>query len=99
MIVLSVVVCTFFATGLVGLKVETNPQGLWTPKGSRSIREQQEYIDAFGPFFRIETMILSTKKDPKTGDRPSIVTKKNIDLMFEMQKVVDNTVGELVTLF
>lgn len=93
-ILVSAALWAVLAAGLKWLKVETNPQNLWTPKDSRSVREQQAYNDAFGPFFRTETLILSTKKDPKTGDRPSIVTKENIDLLFEMQEVVDKVVGK-----
>lgn len=38
-------------------------------------------------------MILSTNIDPNTNTRPSIVTKENIDFLFDVQNIVDTMSG------
>ncbi|GMH37538.1 hypothetical protein BSKO_05411 [Bryopsis sp. KO-2023] len=95
-LLIAALIFIFCSAGLYRLEVETDPEGLWTPKGSRSYIEQKEYMDSFGPFYRIETMIISTKENATSGVRPSILTKENVDLMFRFQKEVDGIQVDLM---
>ena len=45
---------------------------------------------AFGPFMRIEQLIISTVPSASSGALPPIVTDDNIKLLFDIQEQVDN---------
>lgn len=88
--------------GLVFLSIETDPEKLWVSHGSQAAAEKDFFDNHLAPFYRIEQLILATV--PKSGEAkaPSIVTDKNILLLFEMQKKIDalrgNNSGVSVTL-
>ncbi|KAK9823955.1 hypothetical protein WJX72_006638 [[Myrmecia] bisecta] len=82
------------ALGLLRFRVETNPQKLWVGPGSQAAQEKQMYEASFGPFYRIEQLIVSTRTDTPAAylspsGLPSIVSDANIKLMFAMQAAVD----------
>jgi hypothetical protein len=71
-----VAVCTL---GLLYLEVNTDPFTLWVPQGSRSALDKQAYDKSFGPFYRIEQLIITSSA---SGDMPApILTKENIELV------------------
>eukprot|EP00250_Pteridium_aquilinum_P011541 c20139_g1_i1 orf=465-4397(-) len=75
--------------GLFFLRIETDPEKLWVSHGSQAAAEKEFFDSHLAPFYRIEQLILATV--PKTGETtaPSIITDKNILLLFEMQKKID----------
>ncbi|GLI64747.1 hypothetical protein VaNZ11_008114, partial [Volvox africanus] len=88
--------------GLLRFRVETDPQGLWVGPSSQAARERAAYEDSFGPFYRVEQMILATRPPQLAaggaaggaagaGAAPQvpIVNPANIRLLFEIQNLVD----------
>jgi hypothetical protein len=73
----AVALCTL---GLLSLHVETEPLRLWVPPSSRAAKDTAMYDKEFGPFYRIEQLILSTKAGPD-GKQPPVLTKENIELV------------------
>ncbi|KAI3843417.1 hypothetical protein MKX03_024311 [Papaver bracteatum] len=88
--------------GLLRFKVETRPEKLWVGPGSRAAEEKQFFDTHLAPFYRIEQLILATVPVSKNGKAPSIVTEENFQLLFEVQKKVDdiraNYSGSMVSL-
>ncbi|XP_057974422.1 uncharacterized protein LOC131162209 isoform X2 [Malania oleifera] len=72
--------------GLIHFKVETRPEKLWVGPGSKAAEEKQFFDSHLAPFYRIEQLILATIPDAIHGKSPSIVTEKNIKLLFEIQR-------------
>ncbi|KAL6468249.1 hypothetical protein MHYP_G00239260 [Metynnis hypsauchen] len=59
-IMLSMVLVAACATGLMHMRVTTNPVDLWSAHGSEA-RQEKDYFDQhFGPFFRTEQLIITT---------------------------------------
>ncbi|GMH16328.1 hypothetical protein Nepgr_018169 [Nepenthes gracilis] len=90
---LSVAVVLILCLGLLCFKVETRPEKLWVGHGSKAAEEKQFFDSHLAPFYRIEQVILATKADAENGPPPSIVKEDNIQLLFEMQKKVDDLRG------
>lgn len=42
-------------------RIETDPQALWVRPGSRAAQERASYDTSFGPFYRIEQLLIRTK--------------------------------------
>lgn len=80
-------------SGLIFLKVETDPEKLWVSHGSQAAAEKEFFDSHLSPFYRIEQLILATVPQPGETSAPSIVTDKNILLLFEMQKKIDSIRG------
>lgn len=76
-------------SGLFFLSIESDPVKLWVSNGSQAAAEKEFFDTHLAPFYRIEQLILATV--PKSGETqaPSIITDKNILLLFEMQKKID----------
>ncbi|KAH7388448.1 hypothetical protein KP509_16G076200 [Ceratopteris richardii] len=88
--------------GLFFLKIETDPEKLWVSSGSQAAAEKEFFDKNLAPFYRIEQLILATVPETGKTSAPSIVTDKNILLLFEMQKKIDalraNNSGSSVSL-
>ncbi|XP_019702346.1 uncharacterized protein [Elaeis guineensis] len=99
---LSLAVPLLLCLGLIRFKVETRPEKLWVGPGSRAVEEKQFFDSHLAPFYRIEQLILATVPVSKRDKPPSIVTDKNIKLLFEIQKKIDglraNFSGSMVSL-
>lgn len=54
---------------------------------SQALKDKIAYESAFGPFYRIEQLILSTQAP--SGEPTPIVTNANLQLLFAMQAKVD----------
>lgn len=66
--------------------------------GSQAAKHKAAYEASFGPFYRVEQLIVSTTPDSQspyvsTSGLPSIVTDANINLLFAMQQEVDQLSG------
>eukprot|EP01018_Ginkgo_biloba_P029410 Gb_36406 [translate_table: standard] len=89
----SIVIVLFLCLGLFRLDVETRPEKLWVGPGSKAAEEKEFFDTHLAPFYRIEQLILATIPPSEHTAAPSIVTDKNIKLLFEMQKKVDGIRG------
>lgn len=80
---LTILICICFTSlctlGLLDVYVDTDPFSLWAPPHSRSARDKNSYDEAFGPFYRIEQLILSTVPE-KSVPKP-ILKKENIEFV------------------
>lgn len=66
--------------GLMGMHIATDPTDLWVPRMSRAAKDKAAFDSEFGPFYRIEQIILSTKV-AEDGSRPPILSKQAIELV------------------
>ncbi|KAL4535608.1 hypothetical protein Ndes2526A_g06428 [Nannochloris sp. 'desiccata'] len=97
-------VCTFFLVlamlGIVHLQLVTEPAKLWVGPGSQAAAERKSYEAAFGPFYRISQLILSTNATSRIDGNstinnngsavpPAITNDENIRLLFAIQAEVD----------
>ncbi|XP_077246845.1 uncharacterized protein LOC143886669 [Tasmannia lanceolata] len=98
----SLAVTLLLCLGLIRFKVETRPEKLWVGHGSKAAEEKQYFDSHLAPFYRIEQLIFATVPVSKLGKPPSIVTDRNIQLLFEIQKKIDgiraNYSGSMVSL-
>ncbi|GLJ40089.1 hypothetical protein SUGI_0820940 [Cryptomeria japonica] len=92
-LLVSVGIVLLLCIGLIRLKVETRPEKLWVGPGSKAAEEKKFFDTHLAPFYRIEQLILATIPRSKHEAAPSIVTDKNIQLLFEIQKKVDKIRG------
>ena len=90
---ISIAVVLLLCMGLLHLEVETRPEKLWVGPGSKAAEEKEFFDTHLSPFYRIEQLILATIPLSEDNPAPSIVTEKNIKLLFEMQKKVDRIQG------
>lgn len=94
-VMISLSLIGLISIGNVFYRLETTPQGLWTPKDSRADKEQRKYESSFGAYYRVENLIIRTKKsssstESSTGSLPKIVSNQNMNLMFDIQEMVDS---------
>jgi len=90
---ISIAIVLLLCLGLIRLEVETRPEKLWVGPGSKAAEEKEFFDTHLAPFYRIEQLILATVPLSEDRPAPSIVTDKNIKLLFEMQKKVDGIRG------
>lgn len=89
------------SAGLIRFRVETDPQRLWVGPGSQAARDKAAFDASFGPFYRVEQLILSTTPAAngtfKSADSglPAIVNDAHLRLLFAMQAEVDALTGKL----
>ncbi|OIV97566.1 hypothetical protein TanjilG_12323 [Lupinus angustifolius] len=98
----SLAIFLLLCLGLIRFKVETRPEKLWVAPGSKAAREKQFFDSHLAPFYRIEQLILATVPDHVNNTAPRIVSKDNIEFLFEIQKKVDairaNYSGSMISL-
>ncbi len=74
-------------------------QPFQTPnRPQKAARDKAAYESSFGPFYRVEQLILTTTPDAPSpfvapDGRPAVVTDANIRLLFDMQAEVDAISG------
>lgn len=79
--ILTCVICTAGCMlGLIHLHIETDPLVLWVPPTSRAAQDKAAFDSAFGPFYRIEQIIISSKPGAD-GTRPPILSNEAIRLV------------------
>jgi hypothetical protein len=76
----SICCVAILTSGLICLEVVTDPLRLWVPPTSRAAADKAAYEEAFGPFYRVEQLILSTLPSDD-GSRTPILTRENLDLV------------------
>ncbi|XP_077208713.1 NPC intracellular cholesterol transporter 1 [Paroedura picta] len=98
-IVFSLVIIAMCSSGLMFVKVTTNPIDLWSSPNSQ-VRKEKEYFDThFGPFFRTEQLIIqapNTKPDiyspfPSGADVPfgPPLTKGILHQVLDLQDAIE----------
>ncbi|KAL4426962.1 hypothetical protein ABPG77_009523, partial [Micractinium sp. CCAP 211/92] len=85
--------------GLGRFSVMTDPAELWVGPGSQAAQEKAAYEAAFGPFYRITQLILTTTPAANSttttpSGLPAIVTDAHIKLLFDMQAEIDALVAD-----
>ncbi|WOL10757.1 Niemann-Pick C1 protein-like [Canna indica] len=99
---LSLVVPLLLCIGLIRFKVETHPEKLWVGPGSKAAEEKLYFDSHLAPFYRIEQFVLASISTSSSERPPNIVTEKNLKLLFEIQKKVDdlrvNYSGSMISL-
>ncbi|KAH0617771.1 hypothetical protein JD844_016346 [Phrynosoma platyrhinos] len=99
-ILFSLVVVIMCCSGLMFMRLTTNPVDLWSSPSSQA-RKEKEYFDAhFGPFFRVEQLIIQaphTKPEiyspyPSGDDVPfgPPLTKDILHQVLDLQNAVEN---------
>jgi hypothetical protein len=86
--------------GLARFRLQTDPQHLWVAPSSQAAQEKARYEASFGPFYRVEQLLLSTTPASaanftSASGLPAIVTPDNIELLFSMQAEVDAIAARL----
>ncbi|XP_076838212.1 NPC intracellular cholesterol transporter 1 [Brachyhypopomus gauderio] len=110
-ITVSMVLIAACSSGLVYMRVTTDPVELWSAPTSRA-RQEKDYFDQnFGPFFRTEQLIITTPRtnwtffEPMSGPNIPFAPILTLDLLFQvldLQIAIENLEadhkGEKVTL-
>ncbi|XP_042299315.1 NPC intracellular cholesterol transporter 1-like [Sceloporus undulatus] len=102
-ILFSLVVIVMCCSGLMFMRLTTNPIDLWSSPSSQA-RKEKEYFDAhFGPFFRVEQLIIQaphTKPEiyspyPSGDDVPfgPPLTKDILHQVLDLQNAVENIIA------
>ncbi|KYR01019.1 Niemann-Pick C type protein [Tieghemostelium lacteum] len=82
-IMLGCLVFTALASlGCIMLQIEQDPVKLWVTADSRAALEKQYFDENFGPFYRIEQLII-TAKDPVMY--PSVINMTLLQALFELE--------------
>ncbi|KAL6882622.1 hypothetical protein ACP4OV_011312 [Aristida adscensionis] len=85
----SVLVPILLCIGLIRFKVETRPEKLWVSPGSQAAAEKNYFDTHLAPFYRIEQLVLATSASGES-EAPTIVNDKNMKLLFQIQKKIDD---------
>eukprot|EP01133_Synstelium_polycarpum_P007495 gene7495-8771_t len=89
------VVCSI---GILKLDIEQDPVKLWVSPTSRAAKEKDYFDENFGPFYRIEQLIIT----PKTGAVGNILNLDNLvallDLELQLMNLTAQYEGQTLTL-
>eukprot|EP00887_Chlorella_sp_A99_P002624 scaffold6.g2624.t1 len=85
----------FAGAGLARLRVMTSPEELWVGPGSQAAQEKAAYEAAFGPFYRITQLVVTTTPRAAAdyvtpSGLPAVVSDVHIRLLFDMQAEIDS---------
>ncbi|KAG0607633.1 hypothetical protein M758_8G044300 [Ceratodon purpureus] len=94
-VAVATVVTLILCTGLLRFSVETDLEKLWVNPNSQTAQEKAFHDEHLGPFYRTEQLIISTISESGQVVAPGIVTDKNLLLMFDIQKKVDELRGNV----
>jgi Niemann-Pick C1 protein len=73
------------------IKIETHPERLWVPPNSMTATAKKFFDETFGPFYRIEQLII-TMKDMPEGANDSIIDLINLPEVLALQLNLTNMV-------
>lgn len=76
--------------GLVNLKLVDDPQALWVSESSRGNREQQYFKDKYGPFFRIEQVILKKRGCNERDRSIDLFKKPYLEMIYHIQTAMES---------
>ncbi|XP_061449335.1 NPC1-like intracellular cholesterol transporter 1 [Rhineura floridana] len=88
-IAISVLVVAGLSSGLVFIKLTTDPVELWSSPGSRARQEKAFYDQNFGPFFRTNQVILTTQSRPSYTYDSLILGQKNFSGVLSKEVLLD----------
>jgi Niemann-Pick C1 protein len=69
--------------GLVNVKIESDPENLWVSKDSTTYKQQQQFKDRFGAFFRTEQLLLVQK-----SGRANVFNKTYLYSLYLLQSLI-----------
>eukprot|EP01133_Synstelium_polycarpum_P007496 gene7496-8772_t len=81
------IVCSI---GILNLDIEQDPVKLWVSPTSRAAKEKDYFDENFGPFYRIEQLIIT----PKTGAVGNILNYDNLVALLELELYLMNLTAE-----
>lgn len=96
-IFLSVIVTCLFAIGIIRLEIEQDPVKLWVPPGSEIVNQKADFDASFGPFYRVEQLIIHRVNETGYTNilSPDILSRINdLQMLLKNVSVVYN--GRLV---
>ena len=82
-------ICMIFSLGMINLKLQDDPQGLWVSQNSRGNLEQEYFNKHFGQFFRINQFILRTP-DYIDDSKVDLFEKPYLDVIYRIQSKMEN---------
>jgi len=75
------------------IQVETQPERLWVPRNSKTAQAKAYFDETFGPFYRIEQIIVTHVDSPNgdnivNGEEFNMITDTNlINLLYLQQNI------------
>ena len=60
-IIISILVVILASIWIYRLQIDSNPETLWVPPNSRAAQDKKYFDDHFGPFYRINMMIITQR--------------------------------------
>eukprot|EP01133_Synstelium_polycarpum_P009861 gene9861-11524_t len=81
--ILFTVICSF---GIMRIDIEQDPVKLWVSPSSRAAQEKAYFDENFGPFYRIEQLIIT----PKGGINGNIMTYDNLAALLDLELYLMN---------
>jgi Niemann-Pick C1 protein len=62
-IIISLIVVGLASIWIYRLQIDSDPETLWVPPNSRAAQDKQYFDAHFGPFYRINMMIITQNRD------------------------------------
>eukprot|EP01112_Ceratiomyxa_fruticulosa_P010435 TRINITY_DN2764_c0_g1_i3.p1 TRINITY_DN2764_c0_g1~~TRINITY_DN2764_c0_g1_i3.p1 ORF type:complete len:514 (-),score=73.71 TRINITY_DN2764_c0_g1_i3:314-1855(-) len=81
----SLIFVTLSCLCLLMAKTESRPEKLWSPPGTESVIEKAFYDTTFGPFYRINQIIITNKNEGE-----DVITKEGLLEMYELLVKVES---------
>ncbi|XP_074837673.1 NPC1-like intracellular cholesterol transporter 1 [Carettochelys insculpta] len=85
----SAVVVVVLSSGMVFVKLTTDPVELWSAPDSQARQEKDFYDQHFGPFFRTNQVILTAKSRPSYTYDSLLLGRKNFSGILSMEVLLD----------
>lgn len=96
-ILFTIILIVLMSLGLMKLDMQEDPVELWSSPGARSRKEKEFFDENFGPFYRIEQVIV-TMETYQPFQRNNVTFSGIFEInflkkMFELQELLTNVVG------
>ncbi|KAM3130411.1 hypothetical protein pb186bvf_017510 [Paramecium bursaria] len=85
-VLLCVTITGILSLGIYNLRILTDPQDLWVSPNSRTYKEQEDFSSKFGPFYRINQMMLTYTNDHWVN----IFRKEALQVVYFMQNIINS---------
>jgi Niemann-Pick C1 protein len=89
--VLFTVMCSLFITRLT---INTQPEKLWVPPNSITATNKAYFDQMFGPFYRVEQLIITSTLQNNNNNNSTILTKSNLVAVLNLQDKISNLTVE-----
>jgi len=90
-IIFSLVISVGLSVGIMNIDIQTQPEKLWVPKNSKTAQAKEYFDNTFGPFYRIEQIIVTQNTNPEgnaevNGQPFNMITLNNLVNMLTLQQ-------------